>query len=181
MSARAAAVAAGMVVALVAIGGTAWTAAGAAPRGVAPGAAPPRLPQDGAGDGTVTISAGAAGHPAARLVLERVQLYFDAVNGRDHETWARVVSPERAEQQPREVWLDGVGSTIDGTIRVDRIDPAPGGGVVALVRFVSVQDPSDGPPGLQVGRICWQAAYPMAGSPPRMLVGDAGGVLGAPC
>ncbi|ANY08450.1 hypothetical protein AFB00_21670 [Pseudonocardia sp. HH130630-07] len=178
---RTAAVAAGLVVALVAVGGTAWTASGAAPGGIPPSAAPPSVPDEGAGSGIVTISDGAASHPAAQLVLEQVQRYFNAVNGRDHETWARVVSPERAEQQPREVWLDGVGTTTDGTIRVDRIDPAPGGGVVALVRFVSVQSPEDGPPGLQVGRICWQATYPMAGSPPRIMVGDPGGVLGAPC
>jgi hypothetical protein len=181
MSARAAAVAAGLVVALVALGGTAWTASGSSPDGVGPAAAPPRVPDDGAGDQTVTISDGAADHPAAQLVLEQVQLYFNAINGRDHATWTRVVSPERAEQQPRDVWLDGVGTTTDGTIRVDRIDPTPGGGVVALVRFVSVQNPEDGPPGLQVGRICWQATYPMAGSPPRILVGDPGGILGAPC
>ncbi|MBC3190909.1 hypothetical protein H7X46_07515 [Pseudonocardia sp. C8] len=167
--------------ALVAVGGTAWTASGTSPDGVAPTAAPPSVPPNGAGEGVVTISDGAAEHPAAQLVLEQVQRYFNAINGRDYATWARVVSPERAERQPREAWLDGVGTTIDGTIRVDRIDPAPGHGVQALVRFVSVQNPEDGPPGLQVGRICWQATYPMAGSPPRILVGDAGSVLGAPC
>ena len=181
MSGRAAVTAAVLVVALVAIGGTAWTASGASTDGIAPAAAPPSVPRNGAGDGVVTISADAADHPAAQLVLEQVQRYFNAVNSRDHATWARVVSPERAERQPREAWLEGVGTTTDGTIRVDRIDPAADGGVLALVRFVSVQDPEDGPPGMQVGRICWQAAYPMAGSPPRILVGDTASVLGAPC
>lgn len=185
MSGRAAMTAAGLVVALVAVGGIAWTASGASPGGTAPGAAPPSVPRNGAGERVVTISAGAADHPAARLVLERIQRYFDAINDRDHETWSRVAGPERAGQQPREVWLDGIGSTVDGTIRIDRIDAAPGGGVVAMVRFVSVQDPQDGAPGLQVGRTCWQAVYPMAGSPPRILAGaggsDGGSVLGAPC
>lgn len=181
MSGRAAVTAAAMAVALVAVGGIAWTASGTATDGVAPGAAAPSVPRNGAGDGVVTISAGAARHPAAQLVLDRIQLYFNAVNSRDHATWTRVVSAERAEQQPREEWLEGVGTTTDGTVRIDRIDPAPGGGVLALVRFVSVQNPEDGPPGLQVGRICWQGSYPMAGSPPRILVGDAGNILGAPC
>jgi hypothetical protein len=180
MSARAAALAAGLVVALVAVGGTAWTVSGASSYGVAPVAAPPPVPDDGPGDGIVTISDGAADHPAAQLVLEQVQLYFNAINGRDHATWTRVVSPDRA-RATREDWLNGIGTTTDGTIRVDRIDPAPGGGVVALVRFVSVQNPQDGPPGLQVGRICWQATYPMAGSPPRIMTAESGGVLGAPC
>ena len=49
------------------------------------------------------------------------------------------------------------------------------------VRFISVQDPNDGPPGLHVGRICWQIAFPMAGSPPRMDVGNPDGILRAPC
>lgn len=181
MSGRVAVTAGALVVALVAVGGIAWTASGASPEGVAPAAAAPSVPQSGAGERVVTISAGAAAHPAARLVLDQIQRYFDAINNRDHEMWTRSVDPERAEQQPREVWLEGIGTTVDGTVRIDRIDSAPRGAVLALVRFVSVQDPQDGPPGLQVGRICWQAVYPMAGSPPRILVGDGGSVLGAPC
>ncbi|MEJ8280914.1 hypothetical protein [Pseudonocardia spirodelae] len=181
MNGRAAITAGVLLVALVAVGGFAWTVSGATRSGVAPASAPPAVPDSGAGSGVVSVSAGAAEHPAAQLVLEQVQLYFNAVNGRDHATWTRVVSPETAGRETREAWLDGIGSTTDGTIRIDRIDPAPGGGVLALVRFVSVQAPDDGPPGLQVGRICWQVAYPMAGSPPRLGVGDPNGVLRAPC
>ncbi|MFP5071076.1 hypothetical protein ACLFMI_15610 [Pseudonocardia nantongensis] len=181
MSRRAAAVAAALVVAFGVVAGVAWKAGERAPAGIAPVAHPPDVPRAGAGDPRAELSAGAAAHPAAALVRDQVQLYFNAINTRDHATWTRIVSPERADHQPREQWLEGVGTTTDGTIRVDRIDSTPGGGVLALVRFVSVQDPADGPPGLQVGRICWQAAYPMAGSPPRLLAGDSGSVLGAPC
>jgi hypothetical protein len=181
MNGRAATTVGVLLVALVAVGGVAWTVSGTTRSGVAPASAPQTVPDSGAGSSEVTISAGAAEHPAAQLVMQQVQLYFNAVNGRDHATWARVVNPETADRQPRETWLEGIGSTTDGTIRIDRIDSATGGAVLALVRFISVQDPNDGPPGLHVGRICWQIAFPMAGSPPRMDVGNPDGILRAPC
>lgn len=181
MNRRAVVLAAALLVVLAGLAGGAWKSGERTAEGVAPVAYPPGVPRTGAGDPRVELSADAAAHPAATLVRDRVQLYFNAINTRDHATWTQVVSPDRAAQQPREQWLDGVGTTTDGTIRVDRIDPAPGGGVLALVRFVSVQDPADGPPGLQVGRICWQAAYAMAGSPPQLQAGDEDSVLGAPC
>ena len=114
-------------------------------------------------------------------MLEQIQLYFNAINNRDYATWAQVVTDDRAARQPREEWLRGVGSTTDGTIRVDRITDLTQGRVLALVRFVSVQNPDDGPAGLKVRRICWRASLPMAGSPPRLEVGEAASTLGAPC
>ncbi|MBW0101784.1 catalase, partial [Pseudonocardia sp. KRD291] len=150
-------------------------------QGLSPGSAPPSVPTSGAGPATVALSDDAAGHPAATLVLEQIQLYFNAINNRDYPTWTQVVTDERAAQQPRDEWLRGVGSTTDGTIRVDRITDLSQGRVLALVRFVSVQNPADGPDGLKVGRICWRASLPMAGSPPRLEVGEAGSTLGAPC
>lgn len=159
----------------------AWYASGQALQGPGPSAAPPSLPSTGAGSDTVVLSDDAATHPAAALVLEQIQLYFNAINNRDYPTWTQVVSDERAASQPRKEWLRGIGSTTDGTIRVDRIADLDQGRVLALVRFVSVQNPEDGPSGLKVGRICWRAALPMAGSPPRLQVGDAGSTLGAPC
>lgn len=170
-----------LVVVLLGLGGTALWASGRPVQGVAPGAAPSSLPDSGAGADTVQLSADAATHPAATLVLEQMQLYFNAINNRDYPTWSQVVTDERARQQPREDWLRGIGSTTDGTIRVDRIVDLDQGRVLALVRFVSVQNPDDGPAGLKVGRICWRASLPMAGSPPRIEVGEAENTLGAPC
>lgn len=172
---------AALLVVLLGLGGAAfWASAGTA-EGVAPSAAPSSVPESGAGADTVQLSADAATHPAAQLVLEQIQLYFNAINNRDYATWSQVVTDERASQQPRSEWLRGIGSTTDGTIRVDRIVDLDQGRVLALVRFVSVQNPDDGPPGLKVPRICWRASLPMAGSPPRLEVGDAESTLGAPC
>ncbi|TCK25243.1 hypothetical protein EV378_1046 [Pseudonocardia endophytica] len=170
-----------LVVVLVLLGGAAWFTAGRSAEGVPPGSAPSSLPDSGAGADTVALSADAATHPAAQLVLEQIQLYFNAINNRDYATWSQVVTDERASQQPRDEWLRGIGSTTDGTIRVDRIVDLDQGRVLALVRFVSVQNPDDGPAGLKVGRICWRASMPMAGSPPRLEVGEAENTLGAPC
>ncbi|RZT84892.1 hypothetical protein EV383_1749 [Pseudonocardia sediminis] len=170
-----------LVLVLAGVGAAAFYASGQALQGPSPGAAPPSLPDSGAGSNTVQLSDDAATHPAATLVLEQIQLYFNAINNRDYPTWTQVVTDERAAQQPREDWLRGIGSTTDGTIRVDRITDLDQGRVLALVRFVSVQNPADGPAGLKVGRICWRASLPMAGSPPRLEVGDAASTLGAPC
>jgi len=170
-----------LLLVLAGLGGTAWWASGSAAEGVPPSAAPSSLPDSGAGADTVQLSADAATHPAAQLVLEQIQLYFNAINNRDYETWSQVVTDERASQQSRSAWLRGIGSTTDGTIRVDRIDDLDRGRVLALVRFVSVQNPDDGPAGLKVGRICWRSPLPMAGAPPRLEVGDAESTLGAPC
>ena len=170
-----------LLVVLVVLGGAALWASGRSAEGVPPGAAPSSVPDAGAGADTVALSADAATHPAATLVLEQIQLYFNSINNRDYPTWSQVVTDDRADQQPRSEWLRGIGSTTDGTIRVDRIVDLDQGRVLALVRFVSVQNPDDGPAGLKVGRICWRASMPMAGSPPRLEVGDAESTLGAPC
>ncbi|MFP5023453.1 hypothetical protein [Pseudonocardia phyllosphaerae] len=182
MSARAWALVAVLLVAVGIVAGVGWKSAYSAPSGTTTAAAPPGLPATGAGNQNVVLSADAAAHPAATLVRDRMQLYFNAINTRDHATWSQVVDPERVVKQSREEWLAGVGTTQDGTIRIDRIDPDEGGGVLALVRFVSTQDPKSGPPGLQVGRICWYATYPMAGSPPRIRAGDTASMSTAgPC
>lgn len=178
---RAAALCAALVLILAGVGTAAWYASGRSLLGPSPSAAPPSPPASGAGSDTVSLSDDAASHPAATLVLEQIQLYFNAINNRDYPTWTQVVTDDRAAQQPRDEWLRGIGSTTDGTIRVDRIADLDQGRVLALVRFVSVQSPDDGPEGLKVGRICWRAALPMAGSPPRLEVGESGSTLGAPC
>lgn len=172
---------AALLVVLLGLGGAAWWASAGTAEGVAPSAAPSSVPDAGAGADTVQLSSDAATHPAAQLVLEQIQLYFNAINNRDYATWSQVVTDERASQQPRSEWLRGIGSTTDGTIRVDRIVDLDQGRVLALVRFVSVQNPDDGPAGLKVARICWRSSLPMAGSPPRLEVGDAESTLGAPC
>ncbi|MCW0212383.1 MAG: hypothetical protein OJJ54_03410 [Pseudonocardia sp.] len=149
--------------------------------GSAPLYSPPVVAGSTAGPTEVTLSLDALAHPEAEAVRGRLQSYFDAINAKDYRRWADVVVPERAVQQPEEAWQEGVRTTVDGSIRVDRIDDYPGDAVLALVRFVSTQDPADAPDALRTGRICWRGTLPLTGTPLRIDTGSAGSLVGAPC
>jgi hypothetical protein len=177
------AVAVGVVLlGLLAAGGAlAWSAGSRLPAGPAPRYAPPAVPATGAGAALVLLSADARAHPAGQAVRAQLQRYFDAINAKDHAAWAATVVPQRVQEQPAPVWLAGVDSTVDGTIRVDRIDDLDGGRVLARVRFVSVQDIADAPAAVSAERICWRASFPMSGNPPLLESGQVGNVLAEAC
>jgi hypothetical protein len=149
--------------------------------GSAPLYAPPDPPSSSAGSSEVTLSLDAMAHPAGESVRSQLQRYFDAINAKDYQGWSDTVVPERVARQPEQAWQAGVRTTVDGTIRVDRIDDRPGDAVLALVRFVSTQDPVDAPEMLRTGRICWRGSLPLTGSPPRIDTGTAGSLVGTPC
>ncbi|MFR9804424.1 hypothetical protein ACL02T_19360 [Pseudonocardia sp. RS010] len=168
----------GLVV--VAAAAAAWLVGGRAFEAGAPTDAPAAVPAAGSGPTTVELSLDALGHPLHLAVRERLQAYFDAVNAHDHAAWAATVTPERVAAQPAEIWLAGVRSTQDGTIRVDRIEDIADG-VLALVRFTSTQDLADAPADLRVGRICWRSALPMTGAGLAIGAGAPGSTLSRPC
>jgi len=169
---------AALVVASVVSG---WVLGGRIFDGIAPGGAPVAVPDRGAGETVVELSDDAERHPAAGPVRDQLQRYFDAINSRDHALWTTAVVAERVAAQPREQWTAAVDTTVDGTIRVDRIDDLGPDRVLALVRFVSTQSLDDAPAELRVPRICWRGALPMTGSPPRLATGDAASMLSASC
>jgi hypothetical protein len=177
----------GVGVGVVAIGllvlgaALAWSSAAEPRTGSPPLYAAPDPPATGAGSATVLLSADAGTHPAAPGVHAQLQRYFNAINARDHAAWAATVAPERAAEQPQDVWLAAVDTTVDGTIRIDRIDDLDGGRVLVLVRFVSVQDLSDAPAAVPAPRICWRASLPMSGNPPLLESGDPANALAAAC
>lgn len=174
----------GLVVLLVGAALAARVLGGRIAGGVSPSSWPPAVPAQGAGSGTVELSADAARHPAAADVRAQLQRYFDAVNARDYASWTATVVQQRVDEQPRTQWLAGVDSTTDGTIRIDRIDriaDLDDGRVLALVRFVSTQDLADAPAGLRAARICWRAALPLTGIPPKLESSSAGSVLAEAC
>ena len=168
------------IVALVAVLVAGAVTAVVAGRGAQAGAVPP-VPVAGAGSGAVTLSADAADHPAATGVRAQLQHYFDAINARDYAAWRVAVTPDRAAVLPEPVWTAAYRSTRDGTIRVDRIDDAPGPALLVRVRFVSTQDLADAPPQLKVPRICWRSTLPMLGVPPRIGTAGDGTTLSTAC
>jgi hypothetical protein len=170
-----------LVVVLVGAGIGAAVAGDRSFEGGAPLYAPPDVPSSGAGSGEVTLSVDALAHPAGESVRSQLQRYFDAINAKDYQGWSDTVVPERVAQQPEEAWQAGVRTTVDGTIRVDRVDDRPADSVLALVRFVSTQDPADAPETLRAGRICWRGSLPLTESPLRVDTGAAGSLVGTPC
>jgi hypothetical protein len=142
-----------------------------------PLAAPRAQPAQGAGSTALEVSADVWAHPQAGVVEDVLGRYFNAINSKNYQAWAATVTPALVSQQPETTWRQGYNSTTDGTIRVSRIDAFGPGKLVALVSYVSVQRPEDGPEGLKTGRICWRAAFPLVGSPPLIDIGKPGSVL----
>lgn len=122
----------------------------------------------GAGPAEVQLSPDARAHPSGEVVRAQLQAHYGAINAGDYAAWRETVVPARSERLPEAAWKSAYATTRDGSIRVERIDDVPGGGVVVRVRFVSTQDPADAPPGLPAARICWRSSLPMTGSPPRI-------------
>jgi len=134
---------------------------------------PPEVPADGAGSSEVELSPDAARHPAAEEVRAQLQRHYDAINGRDYTQWRATVVPARAEALGEAEWQKAYATTRDGSIRIDRIDPDPEGGLLVRVRFISTQSAENAPSDLQVMRICWRSTLPMRGTPP--LIDTTGG------
>lgn len=51
-----------------------------------------------------------------------LQRHFDAINTRNDAGWRDTVVPERAERLAEPAWQEAYARTLDGTVRVDRID-----------------------------------------------------------
>lgn len=146
-----------------------------------PLAAPRALPAFGAGSTTLELSSDAwadASGPAVSALLGR---YFDAINTKNYQDWVTTVTPARAAGQTEQTWLQGYASTVDGTIRLSRIDSAGPGRLVAMVSYLSTQRPEDAPQGLAAARICWREAMPLVGDPPLIDVAKPGAVLRGRC
>jgi hypothetical protein len=134
---------------------------------------PPEVPAEGAGSSEVELSPDAAAHPAGDEVRAQLQRHYDAINDRDYAQWRATVVPARAEALGEPEWQKAYATTRDGSIRVERIDADPEGGLLVRVRFISTQSLENAPQDLQAERICWRSTLPMRGTPP--LIERTGG------
>lgn len=171
-----------VVVLVVAVGGLLGVAGlRLAQMRAVPMAAPRALPAQGAGTTTLEVSTDAWAYAEAPAVQDVLSRYFDAINTKNYAAWTGTVTPALAAQQSESSWRQGYASTVDGTIRLSRIDQAAPGRMIALVSYLSVQRPEDAPDGLKAPRICWRASYPLVGDPPRIDVGQTGSILRGAC
>lgn len=111
------------------------------------------------GPGIVQLSPDAAAHPQADAVRALLQRHFDAINNHDYPAWASTVVSQRVRDTPESDWQKDYGTSRDGSIVVQRIEPVPAGSVV-LLSFVSTQDGSKAPAVLP-GATCirWWVSY----------------------
>ncbi|GDY30444.1 hypothetical protein GTS_20770 [Gandjariella thermophila] len=112
------------------------------------------------GDPVVRLTADAAAHPDRDPVRELFQRFFDATNQHNYNQWRSTISPFGLNWIDSESsWLAKNESTRDGSIVVQRIDPAPGGNLRVLVSFMSTQDPKKAPENLRESCIRWHLVY----------------------
>jgi hypothetical protein len=143
--------------------------------------APRAQPTQGAGPSTVELSADAVNHSSADAVRDLLVKHFTAINSKNYVAWANTVVAARVSGQPEPAWRQAYGTTVDGTVRIIRIDEQAAGRLVALVSFVSTQKPENGPDGLKLGQICWRVAMPLVADPLRIDVAKTGNTLLGPC
>jgi hypothetical protein len=152
---------------MVVVGG----AAALASRG---GSGPPPVPAEGVGSSEVELSPDAEDSAAAEEVRAQLQRHYDAINGRNYAQWRATVVPARAVALGEAEWQKAYSTTQDGSIRVERIDPDPDGGLLVRVRFISAQSVDNAPSDLRAERICWRSTLPMRGTPPLIDVTGGG-------
>lgn len=143
--------------------------------------APRAIPASGAGVATVELSADAATHSSADAVRVLLARHFDAINKKQYPTWATTVVPARVTQQPETAWKQAYASTIDGNIRVSRIDEEAPGKLVVLVSFISTQRPDSAPDDLKEPRICWRTAFTLVGDPMLIDINRSASMLRGRC
>lgn len=99
-------------------------------------------------------------HPLYQTLQPLLQRYFSAINAKDYKTWVATVTTERRDKQPEKQWQHDYRTSRDGSIVMYRIEVGGDGTARVLVQFTSTQDPTDGPPELQVGCIHWHVVWP---------------------
>lgn len=114
------------------------------------------------GSPEVKGTADATTHPLYRTLQPLLQRYFDAINTKDYAAWAGIVTAERRDTQPEEVWRTAYRSSRDGSIVLYRIEAGGDGAASVLLRFTSTQDAADAPPELPVGCIQWNVVWGFA-------------------
>lgn len=142
---------------------------------------PPKGPEPG--PATVVLAEDASVHPDADRIRKVLQKYFDGINAGDYALWRSAVIPQWARDIGESAWHGQYRSTLDGTIVVHRLEPRPGGGLVALTSFTSLQNPADAPPEVPVRCLRWWVSYPLIGEGDQLRMGPTAlsANLRAPC
>ncbi len=113
------------------------------------------------GSTTVRLSLDADMHPDGERVRELLQRYFDAINARDYDQWAKTVTADRVNRILRARWESDYETSRDGTILVHRLETVSPTRLRVLMTFVSTQAIAKAPADLQADCIRWRVVYPV--------------------
>ena len=122
---------------------------------------PGQRPGDGSSSGPLVGAAPAlTGRPETREVVGLLTAYFGAINARDFDAAHRTLVSRPGLPTNETEFKDQYRSTQDRNVRLLNLSPDGGGGYVALVSFISYQDPSDAPDHAS-SCVVWSMAYPL--------------------
>lgn len=136
-----------------------------------PASTPTLGPDEQPGPRTVRFAAGVDDHPRRQDVQALLQGHFDAINLGDYQRWTTTVVAERAAGTSEQAWREQYRSTIDGNIRVLHLEPRPGGGLLVMLTFTSVQDPVDAPPDASADCLNWRVTYSVVTEADQLRIG----------
>jgi hypothetical protein len=145
------------IVLLVIVGGGASAAWALGKTRVTP--MPPGYSAGPSGDGTVQLSSAATEHPRAKDVRQTLQRYFEAINGRDFDSWLTVVAADQAADQTADDWARKYSTTVDSNQMVADIQDDP---LRVRLMFTSEQDVEFAPKQLPATCINWDLTYLLA-------------------
>lgn len=129
------------------------------------------VPDEQPGPRTVRLAPDAAEHPDGGAVRDLLQRHFDAINFGDYAGWTSTVVDERAAGTPENEWREQYATSTDGSILVHRLEPRPGGGLIVLLSFTSVQDPDDAPEDAPFRCLRWHVSYPVVSESDQLRLG----------
>jgi len=95
--------------------------------------------------GQVMIGPAASQDANAPSVAAFLGRYFTAINTRDYQSYASLLSPPLRQGQTAQQFASGYRSTVDSAETLVSISPGPNGELVAVVTFTSHQNPADSP------------------------------------
>jgi hypothetical protein len=90
----------------------------------------------------VSVGPAAASNPQRAAVVSFLETYFTAINSRDFHGFLSLLDPQAQETYTHRQFMHGFRSTSDSAEKLKRIFTA-GGETVAVVSFISHQNPRD--------------------------------------
>lgn len=97
------------------------------------------------GNATVAVAPEAADNPSTRAIVALLTDYFTAINDRNYTTYRQLHTRAVRAKMTLSEFVNGYRSTQDSQVLLREVGTAEDGRLLAVVDFVSTQEPADGP------------------------------------